>query len=126
MANVPANLKYTEEHEWVLLENGVVTVGVTDHAQGEMGDVTFVELPEVDSEVSVGDPLGVIESVKAASDLYSPVEGVVVEINEALEDAPETVNADAFTAGWIAKIKIADESALDNLMTAEAYTAHIS
>ena len=127
MSNIPSELKYTASHEWVRNEgNGIVTVGITEHAQELLGDMVFVELPEVDDEISTGDDVAVAESVKAASDIYAPITGTVVEINEELEDSPETVNADAFDAGWLFKVKIEDESELENLLDAEGYAASIA
>ncbi|WP_020558853.1 glycine cleavage system protein GcvH [Thiofilum flexile] len=124
MSNVLANLKYSESHEW-LLDNGdgTVTVGITDHAQALLGDLVFVEVPEVGSTFAVGDECGVVESVKAASDLYAPVSGEVTEVNEALGDSPESVNADPYGAGWIFKVKLADKAQLASLMDAAAYQA---
>ncbi|GKW50417.1 glycine cleavage system protein GcvH [Halomonas sp. NCCP-2165] len=122
MSNIPANLRYTESHEWVLDNgDGTVTLGITDHAQEALGDVVFVELPEVGRSLDAGEEFGVIESVKAASDLYAPLAGEVVEANEALEDAPETVNEAPYEGGWIAKLKLADAAALEGLLDADAY-----
>ncbi|GAB2799852.1 hypothetical protein GCM10027040_29140 [Halomonas shantousis] len=122
MSHIPANLRYTDSHEWVLDNgDGTVTIGITDHAQEALGDVVFVELPEVGRELEAGEEFGVIESVKAASDLYSPLSGEIVEINEALEDAPETVNDSPYEDGWIAKLKLADADDLETLLDAEAY-----
>lgn len=121
-----SDLKYTKSHEWIRDEgDGSVTVGITDHAQALLGDLVFVELPEVGDSVEVGNECAVVESVKAASDVYSPVTGEVVEANEALADAPETVNEDAFGEGWLFKVQLSDESALDDLLDEEAYTAII-
>ncbi|MFD2189893.1 glycine cleavage system protein GcvH [Pistricoccus aurantiacus] len=123
MSNIPANLRYTESHEWVLDNgDGTVTLGITDHAQQALGDVVFVELPEIGREMDAGDEFGVIESVKAASDLYAPLAGEVVEINEALEDSPETINESPYEDGWIAKLRLIDEDSLEKLMDADAYT----
>lgn len=122
MSTIPANLSYTESHEWIMDNgDGTVTVGITDHAQESLGDVVFVELPEVGRELDVGEEFGVIESVKAASDLYAPLAGEVLEVNEALEDAPETVNESPYENGWIVKLRPADIEALDNLLDADAY-----
>ncbi|GAA0572211.1 glycine cleavage system protein GcvH [Halomonas salifodinae] len=122
MSNIPANLRYTDSHEWVLDNgDGTVTLGITDHAQQALGDVVFVELPEVGRGLDAGEEFGVIESVKAASDLYAPLAGEVIEANEALEDAPETVNESPYEDGWIAKLKLADAGALEGLLDAEAY-----
>ncbi|QNI02961.1 glycine cleavage system protein GcvH [Halomonas sp. SH5A2] len=126
MSNLPANLRYAESHEWVLdHQDGTVTIGITDHAQAALGDVVFVELPDVGTTLTKGDEFGVIESVKAASDLYSPVDGEVIDVNEALEDAPETVNDAPYEAGWIMKVRLSDEN-LDELMDADAYQATLS
>jgi glycine cleavage system H protein len=117
----PEELKYTEEHEWVLVEDDVVTIGITDFAQDSLGDIVFVELPEVGATVVAGKPFGVVESVKAVSDIYSPVTGEVVEINEELPDAPETVNTSPYEDAWMIKVKLADASELDDLMDADDY-----
>ncbi len=123
MSNIPSELKYLPSHEWARLEeDGVtVTVGITDHAQDLLGDVVFVELPEVGSEISAGEEAGVVESVKAASDIFSPVGGEVVEINEDLEESPELVNSDPYDDGWFFKVKITDAEELSGLLDAEAY-----
>ena len=124
MSNIPSDLKYSKSHEWVKDNgDGTATVGVTDHAQGLLGDMVFVEVPEAGTTFSAGDDAAVVESVKAASDVYSPVSGEVTEGNEALDDAPETINSDAFGEGWIYKIKLSDASELDGLMDATAYQA---
>ncbi len=124
--NVPDNLKYMESHEWVdSTGDGEVSIGVSDHAQAELTDVVYLELPAVGTTVSKGDPIAVIESVKAANDIYSPVSGEVIEINEALENEPELVNSDPFGAGWMFKIKLSDSSEFESLMTPEAYREHI-
>lgn len=125
MSNVPNELKYVASHEWIRDEgNGIVTIGITDHAQDLLGDVVFVELPEVGDELSAGDDAGVVESVKAASDVYAPLSGEVVAINEALEDAPETVNSDPYGDGWFFQLKLSDTSELDDLLDADAYASH--
>ena len=113
--------KYSKEHEWIELNGDVVTIGITAFAAKELGDITFVELPEEDDDVTIGDSFCVVESVKAASDIYAPVTGTVVEINEELEDAPETLNSDAEGAGWICKISGVSEDALADLMSADEY-----
>ena len=120
----PTDLKYTKSHEWIRLEGPVVTVGVSWFAQDSMGDVVHVELPEVGDEVSAGQPACEIESVKAVSDVYSPVSGEVVEVNEALEDAPEEVNGAPYQGGWLFKVKIGATVALDDMLSAEEYKAH--
>ncbi len=122
MAKTVEGLYYSESHEWVKVEGNIAIVGITDFAQHAMGDLSYVDMPEVDDEVAAGDEFGAVESVKAASDLYSPVSGTVVEINEELEDAPELLNQDAF-ANWIMKVEMSDPSELDNLMDAAAYEA---
>ncbi|MFT7009660.1 MAG: glycine cleavage system H protein [Colwellia sp.] len=126
MSNIPSELKYATTHEWIRNEgNGIVTVGITEHAQDLLGDMVFVELPDVGDKVTTGDDISVAESVKAASDIYAPVTGEVVEVNEELEDAPELVNSDSFGAGWLFKIKMEDESELDNLLDAQGYASSI-
>ncbi|MFP4200702.1 MAG: glycine cleavage system protein GcvH [Clostridia bacterium] len=119
----PKDLLYTENHEWLRVEEGVGTMGITDYAQNELGDIVFVELPEEDEEFSQGDALGVVESVKAVSDIYTPVSGTIVEGNEEVLDAPELVNSDPYGEGWLVKIRIEDESELDDLLDAEDYQA---
>ena len=126
MSNIPSELKYATSHEWVRNEgDGTVTVGITEHAQDLLGDMVFVELPDVGDEVSTGDDVAVAESVKAASDIYAPVSGEVVAVNEDLEDSPELVNSDAFGDGWLFKIKVEDAGELDNLLDAEGYANSI-
>jgi len=126
MSNIPSELKYATSHEWVRNEgNGIVTVGITEHAQDLLGDMVFVELPDVGDNVSTGDDVAVAESVKAASDIYAPVTGEVVEVNEDLEDSPELVNSDAFGDGWLFKLKIEDEGELQSLLDAEGYANSI-
>ena len=124
MSKIIEGLKYSESHEWVKVEDGIAVVGVTDFAQAEMCDITYVDMPEVDDEVPAGEEFGALESVKAASDLISPVSGKVVAVNEALEDEPEKVNEDAFE-NWIIKVEMSDPSELDNLLDAAAYKAQI-
>ncbi|KWI39781.1 glycine cleavage system protein H [Burkholderia ubonensis] len=121
MSNVPAELKYTDEHEWVRAEaDSTLTIGITDHAQSTLGDIVFLELPQVGKQVKAGDAIGVVESVKAASDIYSPVSGEVVAINAEAVDSPEEVNSDAYDT-WLFKIKLADGASTDNLLDAAAY-----
>ena len=120
MAKTVEGLYYSESHEWVKVEGNTAIVGITDFAQHAMGDLSYVDMPEVDDEVSAGDEFGAVESVKAASDLFSPVSGTIVEINEELEDAPELLNEDAF-ANWIMKVEMSDPSELEALMDAAAY-----
>jgi glycine cleavage system H protein len=121
MANVPANLKYTEQHEWLSLAGDVATMGITDYAQGALGDVVFIELPAVGRKVKQGESFVVVESVKAASDVYAPVSGEVVEVNSALSSAPETINQHPYEAGWICKIKISDAAETAKLLESVNY-----
>ena len=123
MANVIEGLYYSESHEFVKVEGNFGFVGITDYAQHALGNVVYVDMPDVDDEVESGEDFGAVESVKAASDLISPVSGTVVEVNEALEDEPELLNKDAF-ANWIIKVELSDKSELDNLMDAKAYEEH--
>jgi glycine cleavage system H protein len=122
MSSIPTELKYTESHEWVKDNgDGTVTVGITDHAQDALGDLVFVELPEIGKQVAIKGACAVVESVKAASDIYSPLSGEVVGANEALDGAPETINEDAYGDGWIFQLKLSDPSQLDDLMDAGGY-----
>ena len=121
MAKVLEGLYYAESHEYVRVEGNIGYVGITDYAQQSLGNVVYVDMPDVDDEVSAGEEFGAVESVKAASDLISPVTGVVLEVNEALEDEPERINADAYE-NWIIKVELSDKGDLDNLMDAKAYT----
>ena len=124
--NIPADLKYTEEHEWIYLEDDIATIGITDFAQGELGDVVFVELPEIGSKTTKMEPFGTIEAVKAVSDLFAPVSGEVMEINESLNDKPEIINKDPYGDGWMIKIKISEKGDLDSLLSAADYKEKIS
>ncbi|ASV56762.1 Glycine cleavage system H protein [Lelliottia jeotgali] len=124
MSNVPAELKYSKEHEWLRKESdGTYTVGITEHAQELLGDMVFVDLPDVGATVSAGDDCAVAESVKAASDIYAPVGGEIVAVNDALSDSPELVNSEPYTGGWIFKIKANDEAEVEALLDATAYAA---
>ncbi|MCA0899648.1 glycine cleavage system protein GcvH [Microbulbifer agarilyticus] len=124
MSEIRNELKYASSHEWARLEeDGTVTVGISDHAQDALGDVVYVETPEVGQTLSAGEEAGVVESVKAASDIYAPISGEVVAINEALEDEPETVNSSPYDDGWFFKVKPSDEGELDKLLDADAYKA---
>lgn len=126
MSNIPAELKYVASHEWLRAEaDGIITVGITEHAQELLGDIVFVELPEVGANLDAEEQAGVVESVKAASDVYAPIAGEVVAINQALIDAPETANSDPYGDGWFFKIKPVDASAWDGLLNAEQYAAEI-
>ena len=120
--SIPDDLQYTKSHEWVRIEDDTATIGITDHAQDELGDVVFIELPDEGATFSAGDSFGVIESVKAVSDLYAPVGGEVVEVNEALNDAPEKVNEDPYGNGWMIKLRTSDEA---NLLSAKEYEEHL-
>lgn len=124
MSKVLEGIKYSESHEWVKVEGNIAVIGVSDFAQKEMGDITYVDLPEEGDEVVAGEEFGALESVKAASDLFSPVSGKVVEVNGELDDTPEKVNEDAYAA-WIIKVEMSDPSEVDALMDAAAYKSHI-
>jgi glycine cleavage system H protein len=124
--NVPEDLKFAETHEWIRVNGDIGTVGITDHAQAELTDIVFAEPPKVGAKFSAKDPSAVVESVKAASDIYAPVSGEIVEANAALADNPSLLNTDPYGAGWIFKIKIADPSELDSLQDAAAYRAQIA
>ena len=119
--NIPNDLKYTAEHEWIRIEGDAIVVGVTDFAQGELGDVVFIEIETEGENLDKGETFGTIEAVKTVSDLYMPVGGEVVEVNAALEDAPELVNSDPFGEGWMIRIRVSDPAELDELLTPEAY-----
>jgi glycine cleavage system H protein len=125
MANVPSDLKYAKSHEWVRVAAGVATVGITDHAQHELTDVVFVELPQVGRQLKAGEACAVVESVKTASDIYSPVGGEVTEVNKAIVDNPALVNSDPFEAGWFYKIKLSNPGELDGLLGPDRYRAQI-
>ena len=125
MSETPSELRYLSSHEWVSVEDGVATIGITDHAQDAMGDLVFVETPEVGTELAAGDEAGVVESVKAASDIYTPVSGEVIEANEKLADEPEVVNSSPYGDGWMFKVRISDDSELNNMLTADEYQAQI-
>ena len=120
--SVPNDLYYAKTHEWLRTDDGVATVGITDFAQNQLSDITFVELPDVGREVEEGDEVAVVESVKAASDIYAPVAGTIVEVNGDLEDSPDMINASPYDAGWLFKIELRKEEDVDNLMSAEEYT----
>ncbi|MBK1834573.1 glycine cleavage system protein GcvH [Roseibacillus ishigakijimensis] len=122
---IPSDLKYTEEHEWVRMDGDIATVGVTDHAQEELSDVVFVELPDVDREVEEKEAIGVVESVKAASDIYAPVSGTVVEVNTDLEEEPGNINEDPYGSGWLFKIRVNDMEIVEGLLTADDYEEQI-
>ena len=125
MKEIPENYKFLSSHEWMKVEeNTIVAVGISDYAQDQLGDIVFVELPELDSEVNQGDEVAVVESVKAASEIYSPVSGRIIEVNSSLEDSPEIVNSSAFEEGWFFKVEVADSSEFENLLSPEQYSEH--
>ncbi|MDC0220776.1 glycine cleavage system protein GcvH [Gammaproteobacteria bacterium] len=125
MSNIPDELRYATSHEWIRIEDdGNASVGISDHAQDALGDIVFVELPEPGTSVNAKDEVAVVESVKAASDIYSPVSGSIIAINETLLDAPETVNSSPYENGWFFKIKVSDAAELEELMDAEGYSEH--
>jgi len=125
VSNIPDDLKYASTHEWIRVnENGVATVGISDHAQDALGDIVFVDLPEPGAIVNAKDEVAVVESVKAASDLYSPISGEIIEVNGVLVEAPETVNSGPYENGWFLKMTISDAAELDDLMDADAYSDH--
>lgn len=121
----PEGLKYSKEHEWVLVEDRTATIGITEFAQEELGDIVYVELPEVGEKVVKDDPFGAVESVKAVSDIYAPVSGSVLEVNDALPDSPETINDDPYGDGWMIKVEMTDMDDLKDLMTAEEYAEYV-
>ncbi|UYZ62735.1 glycine cleavage system protein GcvH [Hymenobacter weizhouensis] len=119
--NLPASLKYTKEHEWIRIEGDVAYIGITDHAQKELGDIVYVDIDTLDKEVAQNEVFGTVEAVKTVSDLYSPITGTVLEINSALDGSPELVNSDPYGQGWMIKMSVANPSELDALLTAETY-----
>lgn len=125
MSQIPKHLKYTEDHEWVSIEDGVATVGITDYAQESLGDLVYVELPEVGRVVEAEDNFVVVESVKAASEVFAPISGKVIEVNETLNDTPELINSSPYEEGWIVKLKVSDTGQLDDLMSASVYKQHV-
>ncbi|OWJ65519.1 glycine cleavage system protein GcvH [Inquilinus limosus] len=127
MSNVPNDLKYSEDHEWVRVEaDGTATVGITDHAQKTLGDIVFVEMPEVGKKFEAGEPIGVVESVKAASDIFTPVGGAIIAFNEDVSESPEMVNDDPYGDAWIYKIKMSNKADLDKLLSPDAYAKLIA
>ena len=119
--NIPEELKYTEEHEWIRLEGNIATVGITDFAQSELGDIVYIEVDTLDSEINSNDVFGTVEAVKTVSDLFMPVTGKVIEVNSSLEDAPEVVNDDPYGQGWIIKIEVTNPAEVENLMSSDNY-----
>lgn len=126
MANIPADLKYTKEHEWVRLDGNVAVIGITDYAQGELGDIVFVELPAVGDDVTMMKPFGTIEAVKAVSDMFAPLSGKVVEVNSTLDDDPMIINRDCYGDGWMLKVEISDQNEIEQLLDAGGYNEVIS
>jgi glycine cleavage system H protein len=124
--NIPSELKYTKDHEWVKVEGDIVTIGITDFAQGELGDIVYVEVETVDETLEAEEVFGTVEAVKTVSDLFLPVSGEIIEFNESLEDEPEKVNTDPYGEGWMVKVKMSDKSQLAALLDADAYKALIS
>ncbi len=121
MSEVPENLKYTKSHEWVRVEDGIATIGISDHAQSEMGDLVYVDLPNVGDDFEIEDECGVVESVKAASDIFCPIAGKVIESNDALSDAPELINSSPYGDGWLFKLEPTEDSGMETLLTAAEY-----
>lgn len=127
MSTIPSELKYASSHEWIRVEaDGTAYVGITDHAQAALGDLVYVELPDVENELAGGEEAGVVESVKAASDIYTPVSGEVIAVNEALEDTPELINSDPYGDGWIFRIRLTDQEELDDLLSADEYEEQLA
>ena len=126
MSNIPSDIKYADSHEWVRVEGDVATIGITDFAQSELGDVVFVEIETEGEELSKGDTFGTVEAVKTVSDLFMPISGEVIEVNSAIEDAPESVNEEPYGSGWMIKVKISDSSELDALMSQSDYQGMVA
>ena len=124
--NIPADLKYTKEHEWIKIEGDEATIGITDFAQGELGDIVYVEVETLDETLAAYSVFGTVEAVKTVSDLFMPLSGTITAVNELLEDAPETVNEDAYGQGWMIKLKLSDPSEIQNLLDAEAYSSLVT
>jgi len=123
--SIPNELKYTKEHEWVVIDNNVATIGITDHAQGQLGDIVFVELPELESNINQDDTFGVVEAVKTVADLFAPVSGKIVEINNELEESPDLINSDPYGSGWIIKVSVDSLNEYNNLLSNEDYKEFI-
>jgi len=123
--SIPTEIKYTKEHEWISLNGEVAMIGITDHAQSQLGDIVFVELPNVDSEINQNDTFGVIEAVKTVADLFAPVKGLIIELNSSLEDSPDLINSDPYGAGWIIKVKVSNSNQYDDLMSSDEYEEFI-
>ena len=123
--NTPNDIKYTKEHEWVSLDGETATIGITDYAQSQLGDIVFVEFPDINSEINQNETFGVIEAVKTVADLFAPVSGEIIEVNSSLEDSPNFINSDPYGSGWIIKIKINDSNEYNGLMSSDLYEEHI-
>ncbi len=123
--NTPTDIKYTKEHEWVSLDGETATIGITDYAQSQLGDIVFVEFPDINSEINQNETFGVIEAVKTVADLFAPVSGEIIEVNSSLEDSPNFINSDPYGSGWIIKIKINDSNEYNGLMSSDDYEEHI-
>ena len=123
--SIPTEIKYTKEHEWISLDGEVAMIGITDHAQSQLGDIVFVELPDVDREINQNETFGVIEAVKTVADLFAPVKGLIIDINLSLEDKPDLINSDPYGTGWIIKVKVSDSSQYDSLMSSDEYEEFI-
>jgi len=123
--NTPNDIKYTKEHEWVSLDGETATIGITDYAQSQLGDIVFVEFPDINSEINQNETFGVIEAVKTVADLFAPVSGEIIEVNSSLEDSPNFINSDPYGSGWIIKVKINDSNEYNGLMTSNVYEEHI-
>ena len=119
--SIPNELKYTKEHEWVIIDNNIATIGITDHAQGQLGDIVFVELPELESNINQDDTFGVVEAVKTVADLFAPVSGKIVEINNELEESPDLINSDPYGSGWIIKVSVDSLNEYNNLLSNDDY-----
>jgi glycine cleavage system H protein len=124
--NLPSDIKYTEEHEWIKLDNNIAIIGITDFAQGELGDIVFVELPIADEHFKKGDSFGTVEAVKTVSDLYMPLSGKIIEVNEKLEDEPELINSDPYNNGWVIKVQLDSTEGINNLLDSKKYKEFIS
>tara|TARA_Y100000996_G_scaffold227913_1_gene179192 strand:+ start:361 stop:738 length:378 start_codon:yes stop_codon:yes gene_type:complete len=123
--NTPNDIKYTKEHEWVSLDGETATIGITDYAQSQLGDIVFVEFPDINSEINQNETFGVIEAVKTVADLFAPVSGEIIEVNSSLEDSPNFINSDPYGSGWIIKVKIKDSNEYNGLMSSDVYEEHI-
>ena len=123
--NTPNDIKYTKEHEWVSLDGETATIGITDYAQSQLGDIVFVEFPDINSKINQNETFGVVEAVKTVADLFAPVSGEIIEVNSSLEDSPNFINSDPYGSGWIIKVKIKDSNEYNGLMSSDVYEEHI-